>query len=174
MAPQVRYSRSIPGADRIHYVNEEDVRVVLSRLPVELWQRLRTVHFNDRSRGARVLGYVNRGRRDIALCALPPRMSLTQALMNGQTPERFGARRGRKWPMIAVRRFVLYDVFLHELGHLQPSEEHVRSVRLKFAREKMAQAFAAGWCDRLWSEPFAHPDPVHNPPSPEEFSVVPI
>jgi hypothetical protein len=21
------------------------------------------------------------------------------------------------------------------------------------------------WCRRLWSEPFDHPDPVHNPPS---------
>jgi tetratricopeptide (TPR) repeat protein len=25
------------------------------------------------------------------------------------------------------------------------------------------------WCDRLWSTPFAHPDPVHNKPCPEEF-----
>ena len=166
---QVRFSRVIPGADRIHYVNEEDVRVVLSRLPVEVWQRLRTVHFNDQARGSRVLGYVNRGRRDIALCALPPRMSLTQALVKGQTPEQFGAVKGRKWPVIAVRRFMLYDVFLHELGHLQLSEGISRSPRLKFAREKLAQDFALHWCGRLWSEPFPHPDPVHNPPAPEEL-----
>jgi hypothetical protein len=119
----VKFSTSSPGADRIHYVNEDDIRVVLSRLPDELWDRLRTVHFNDRSRGARVLGYVNRGRRDIALCALPPRMSLIQALRNGQRPEEFGARRGEKWPRLAIRRFMLYDVFLHELGHLQLIDE---------------------------------------------------
>jgi hypothetical protein len=171
--PPVRFSLSRPGADRIHYVNEEDVRIVLSRLPVTLWSRLRAVHFNDRSRGARTLGYVNRGRREIALCALPPRMSLKQALMKGQTPEQFGARRGQKWPTLAVRRFILYDVFLHELGHLQLIDGETRSVRLRFAREKLAQAFAMQWCAKLWSMPFPHPDPVHNPPAAEELTSIP-
>jgi hypothetical protein len=173
MSPQVRFSSSIPGADRIHYVNEEDVRIVLSRLPGDIWSCLRTVHFNDRSRGARVLGYVNRGRRDIALCALPPRVSLARVLVRGQTAEQFGARRGHKWPALAVRRFMLYDVFLHELGHLQLVDEDARSVRLKFAHEKLAQSFAVQWCNRLWSTPFAHPDPVHNRPTQEEFASFP-
>lgn len=170
MSSQVRFSLSKPGADRLHYVTAEDIGIVLSRLPIEVRQRLRAVHFNDRSRGARVLGYVNRGRREIALCALPPRMSLRQTLVKGQTPEQFGAKADQKWPRLAVRRFILYDVFLHELGHLQPINENTRSVRLRFAREKLAQAFAMEWCNRLWSEPFHHPDPVHNPPAPEEFA----
>jgi hypothetical protein len=118
MPCHVKFSVSPTGADRIHYIKEDDVRVVLSRLPRVLWDRLRAVHFNDRSR-VRVLGYVNRGRREIALCALPPRMGLTRALSKGQTPEQFGARRGEKWPALAIRRFMLYNVFLHELGHLQ-------------------------------------------------------
>jgi len=171
MPSQVKFSTSPPGADRIHYINGDDTRVVLSRLPFELWQRLRTVHFNDRSRGARTLGYVNHGRRDIALCALPPRMSLTQALRRGQTPEQFGARRGQKWPLLAIRRFMLYDVFLHELGHLQLVDEDARPVRRKFAHEKLAQEFAAYWCKQLWSRPFDHPDPVHNPPAPGELEA---
>jgi hypothetical protein len=169
MSPHVKFSQSIPGADRLHYVNAEDVRIVLSRLPLELWQRLRMVHFNDRSRGARVFGYVNHGRREIALCALPPRMSLRRALVKGQTPAQFGAKIGHKWPVLAVRRFMLYDVFLHELGHLQPIEERVHSPRLGFAREKLAQTFAVEWCNRLLGEHFPHPDPVHNAPTPEEF-----
>jgi len=70
MTSLVKFSASIPGADRIHYVNQDDIRVVLSRLPADLCCRLKAVHFNDRSRGARVLGYVNRGHREIALCAL--------------------------------------------------------------------------------------------------------
>jgi|SRR5580704_6609899 hypothetical protein len=172
MAVRVRFSSSRPGADRIHYVGEEDVRIVLNRLPAELWARLRTVHFNDRSRGARCLGYVNQGRRDIALCALPPRISLTQALREGQTPEQFGAIRGKKWPALAVRRFMLYDVFLHELGHLQLVDEDARSVRLKYAREKLAQDFAMRWCGRLWSKAFPNSDPVHSPPVPAEFERV--
>ena len=169
MPPHVKFSQSIPGADRLHYVTAEDVRIVLSRLPPELWKGLRTVHFNDRSRGARVFGYVNRGRREIALCALPPRLSLRRVLVKGQTPAQFGAKPGHKWPVLAVRRFMLYDVFLRELGHLQPIKENARSARLRFAHEKMAQVFAVEWCNRLWAEPYPHPDPVHNAPTHEEF-----
>jgi hypothetical protein len=172
MPPRVKFSVTKPGADRIHYVNEADVRVVLSRLPVEVRQRLHEVHFNDRSRGKRILGYVSGECRDIALCALPPRIALTTALRNGQTPEQFGARSGRKWPTLAVRRFMLYDVFLHELGHLQLIDEKSPSERLKYAREKLAQEFAMEWCEGLWSKPFDHPDPVHNPPSPDELRTL--
>jgi hypothetical protein len=168
---RVRFSSFPPGADRIHYVNAEDVRIVLGRFPIELWHRVRAVHFNDRSRGARTLGYVNPGRREIALCALPPRMSLKAALARGQTPEQFGAKRGQKWPALAIRRFMLYDVLLHELGHLQLINGNAPSKRLRFAREKLAQMFATQWCSRLWSVPFPHPDPVHNRPSSEELRV---
>src|ERR1700752_2040025 len=168
MPPEVKFSRAVPGADRIHYINEDDIRVVLSRLPIELWARLRAVHFNDRSRGARVLGYVNRGRRDIAICALPPRISLKGAR---RRPDVFGARKGRKWPVLAVRRHMLYQVFLHELGHLQLVDISRPSVRLRYAKEKLAQSFAEHWRNRLWSEPFVHPDPVHNPPTAEELRL---
>lgn len=171
MPSKIKFSVSIPGADRVHYVNEQDVRVVLSRLPSAIWHRLRVVHFNDRARGARLLGYVNRGRREIALCALPPRMGLTRAL-RGQTAERYGAKRGAKWPVLAIRRFMLYNVFLHELGHLQVIDEDSASARLKFAREKLAQAFAVEWSNCLWSEPFEHSDPVHSLPSAEELASV--
>jgi hypothetical protein len=166
---RIKFSVSIPGADRIHYVNADDVRVVLGRLPLEFWARLRAVHFNDRARGARVLGYVNQGHREIALCALPPRTGLTAVLVKGQTPEQFGARRAQKWPALAVRRFMLYDVLLHEIGHLQIIDENRRSARLRFAREKLAQAFAMQWRKNFWSAPFPHEDAVHNPPSPEEL-----
>jgi len=173
MPCQVKFSTSKPGADRVHYIREEDIRVVLGRLPEALWHRLRIVHFIDRIRRARLLGYVSGRRREISLCALPPRMGLTQALRNGLTPEQFGAARGKKWPVLAVRRFMLYNVFLHELGHLQLVDNNTRSVRLKFAREKLAQEFATHWSRELWSKPFPHPDPVHNPPGPEEFSPFP-
>jgi len=166
---RIKFSLSPPGADRVHYVSKEDVRIVLGRLPFETWHQLRTVHFNDRARGARVLGYVTRGHREIALCALPPRISLKAALVKGQTPEEFGAKCGQQWPVLAVRRFILYDVLLHELGHLQLINENARSERLRFAREKLAQSFAMQWCKRLWSVAFPHPDPVHNRPRTKEF-----
>ncbi len=171
MAPQVRFSVTRPGADRVHYINEADVRVVLGRLPIEVWSRLREVHFNDQARGNRTLGYVT-GRAEIALCALPPRIALTRGLRSGHTPEKFGARRGHKWPALAVRRFMLYNVLLHEIGHLQLTDLKSSSERLKYAREKLAQKFAVEWCERLWSRRFEHPDPVHNPPSQEELANV--
>ena len=118
-AGNIRFTSSPAGCDRRHWLTEEDVRVVLSRLPAETYHRLRAVHFNDQSRGARTLGYVSRGRREIAMCALPPRLSLTRFLVRGQSPLEFGAQRGAQWPATAVKRFLLYDVFLHELGHLQ-------------------------------------------------------
>jgi hypothetical protein len=174
MPMRVKFSVSTPRADRIHYVHEQDVRILLGRLPETLWSRLRVVHFNDRSRGNRFLGYVTtRGRREITLCALPPRIGLTKvALYSGLTPELFGALRGHKWPVLAVRRFMLYYVFLHELGHLQLIDKRAPSARRKFADETLAEAFAIEWCNRLWSESFVHADPVHNPPSPSEIATL--
>ena len=165
----LKFTVSSPGCDRVHHITEDDVRTLLGRLPEEVWSRLSAVHFGDRSRGARCLGYVTRGHREIALCALPPRMSLTRFLTKGQTPEPFGARRGAQWSTVAIRRFLLYDVFLHELGHLQVVEPDATTLRRKFARETRAQEFGMAWCKRLWSEPFDHPDPVHNPPGVAEL-----
>ena len=160
-----------PGGDRVYHISPEDVRVVLSRLPEEAYNRLRGIHFNDRSWGGRTLGYTNRGRREVSLCSLPPRMSLTRFLVKGQSPEMFGAKRGSQWPKLAIRRFLLYDVLLHEIGHLQVIDEKAKSGYHKFAREGKAQEFGMFWCGRLWSRPFDHPDPVHNPPCEDEFEV---
>jgi len=166
---EVKFTYKEPYCDRLHHVNEEDIKVVLSRLPEEIYKRLRAVHFNDRSRGGSILGYVRRGKREIALPALPPRMSLTRFLIKGQSCAEFGAVRGTQWPELAIRRFLLYDVFLHELGHLQMVNEETRSERMKFAREKLAEEFADYWRRRLWMESFDHPDPVHN--APPEFNL---
>lgn len=170
--PNVKFTYSSVGCDRKHYLTEEDVRVVLSRLPIEAWNGLRKVHFNDRSRGARRLGYANPRDREIAICALPPRLSMTAALLRGQSPELFGAVRGKQWPELAVRRFLLYDVLLHELGHLRMVILNRASGRRACSRETRAEQFADYWRKRLWSEHLDHPDPVHNPPSPAESSTL--
>jgi hypothetical protein len=67
---------------------------------------------------------------------------------------------------------LLYDVFLHELGHLQIIGDQARSDRLRFARERLAEEFALDWCAQLWSETFKHPDPVHGPPTADELAAV--
>jgi hypothetical protein len=173
----IHYSYSRASEIRRHYVDGNDVDVLLSRLPEEVWSRLRAVHFNDRSWGRRRLGYVNDGRCEIAICALPPRVSLTKFLdypqfrlhRSHRSPRNFGAVRGRQWPELAVRRFTLYHVFLHELGHLQVVDSKAKRMRRKFAGETKAQEFADYWRTRLWLNRFDHRDPVHNPPSTEEW-----
>jgi hypothetical protein len=166
--PKVKFTCSQVGCDRKHYLTEEDVRVVLSRLPIEAWNGLRKVHFNDKSRGARRLGYANPREHEIAICALPPRVSLTDALLRGQSPKLFGAERGKQWPELAVRRFLLYDTLLHELGHLRMIILNRTSGRRTNAHETRAERFADYWRKRLWSEHLDHPDPVHNPPLPDD------
>ncbi len=171
MVRRIKYSYTRPGELRRHYLNERDVQVLLDRLPTDVFARLRAVHFNDRSRGARVLGYVNRGRREIAICALPPNVSLTRYSVR-RSPREFGAIRGLQWPERAVRRFLLYDVFLHELGHLQIVDAKATSVRRRFAGETKAKQFADYWRAKLWSEDFEHPDPIHNRPTDVELDLL--
>ena len=165
---KVKFTYSQVGCDRKHYLNEDDVRVVLSRLPAEAWNGLRAVHFNDKSRGGRLLGYANPREREIAICALPPQVSMTRAMIRGQSPQLFGAVRGKQWPELAVRRFLLYDVLLHELGHLQMVILNRTSGRRTCSRETRAEQFAEYWRKRLWSVRMDHPDPVHNPPGSDE------
>ena len=166
---KIKFTSSRVGCDRKHYLTESDVMTVLERLPREAWNRLRVVHFNDKSWGVRTLGYANVREHEICICALPPRVSLTQALVRGQYPELFGAVRGKQWPELAVRRFLLYDVLLHELGHLQLIDPQRKSGRRDIAHEKLAQQFADHWRQVLWALPFDHPDPVHNPPDRVDF-----
>ena len=170
MPREIQFSSTKPAGDCVFHVSEEDVRTVLARLPPDAFGRLRRVHFNNQSRGVRVLGYVTSGRREIAMCALPPRISLARFLSKGQSPSHFGARRGTQWPELAIRRFLLYDVFLNGLGRLQIIDERAASDRRKFAHETKAQEFAMYWCRLLWSTPFDHADPVHNQPSEAEMA----
>ena len=168
---EIRFSITPPGGNRVHHISPEDVQVVLSRLPQEAYRRLRAVHFNDQARGNRKLGYTTtRGRREIALCALPERMSFTPFLVKGQSPRQFGARRGAQWPKLAIRRFLLYDVLLHEIGHLQEINPDSKNLNRRFASETKAQEFANMWRRRFWVIYFEHRDPVHNRPSAQELA----
>lgn len=168
----IRFTCRRPRSQRVHHVTEADVRIVLERLPAPLSKRLKAVHFDDGAMGRRIAGYVCQVRDEIALCALPRRVSMARFLRRSQSPAQFGAVRGCQWPGLAVRRFMLYDVFLHELGHLQVIRPRAKSSRRKFADETLAQQFAEHWCRELWSRPFDHPDPVHNPPPPEELEAL--
>jgi hypothetical protein len=73
-----------------------------------------------------------------------------------------------------VRRFLLYDTLLHELGHLQLVRPKGRTWDRRVASETLAEQFATLWRRRLYSEPFDHSDPVHNAPTEDERTLLPV
>jgi hypothetical protein len=83
----------------------------------------------------------------------------------------FGAARGVQWPRLAIRRFLLYDVLLHEIGHLQIVASEAR--RRQYFNEKLAEEFADDWRRRLWSRHYYSDDPAHNGPYDAELAVAP-
>ena len=160
----------------VSYVRQQDIEVVLDRIPPELCARLRDIFRSSRSYGVRRLGAVRtRGRRDIELFdRLPPRVSLRRFIYPGSSPSEFGAPHQGQWPPWAVRRFMLYDVLLHELGHLQLVRPRARGYDRKYASETLAQRFADTWRRTLYAQPFDHPDPIHNPPTAHELDTLPL
>lgn len=162
--------------DLICYISEDDLETVKKRIPEEYQVRLRDVFINYKSNGVRTLGSVKRrGRRDIELHAvLPYRVSLGRFLVKGQSALTFGTSARGQWMPWAVRRFLLYDVFLHELGHLQVIDPESKNYNRKFASETLAQEFADNLRQQLWMKFLNHPDPIHNPPQADELSVIPL
>ncbi len=160
----------------VRYVSGSDIDIPINRIPIKYRKRLRDIITWNKSLGVRRLGYVTRrGRRDISLCtSLPPRVSLGRYLRKGQSAREFGAPKRGQWPPWAVRRFMLYDVLLHELGHLQLVNPKSKNWNRKYASETIAQDFADVWRRKLFIEPFDHPDPIHNPPTNEELSWISI
>jgi hypothetical protein len=161
--------------DLISYVDTRDVDVVVERVPVEYRTRMRDI-FRKRSSDAKILGSVTtRGRRDVQLSTrLPIRVSLRGYLHGGQSAEEFGAPKVGQWPPWAVRRFLLYDVLFHEIGHLQVVDDKASRVERKFASETRAQEFADEMRRTLYSEQCDHPDPIHNAPTAAELATLEV
>jgi hypothetical protein len=162
--------------DVVRYISHNDLNIVKERIPKEFHTRLRDTFIWGESYGVRTLGYVTKnGRRDVNLSAfLPYRVSLGRFLVKGQSALEFGTSPRGQWTPWAVRRFLLYDVFLHEIGHLQVVEKTNSNINRKFASETLAQKFADDLRRKLWSSHFDHPDPVHNSPQPDELSIIPF
>lgn len=155
------------------YVDMVDVNTVLERLDPTLLDRLGDVRLLGSSRGGRQLGYVTtRGRRDVTLCSiLPIRISMREIMRRGNRAAEFGAPKRGQWPSWAIRRLMLYQVLLHEIGHLQIVRASSR-IKRRFAAEPLADEFAADLRGTLYSTPSAHGDPVHNAPSDEELAML--
>ena len=161
--------------DLVSYLEQKDVDLVLDRIPAEFRVRIQNV-FLRRSSDAKTLGCVtSRGRREIELATkLPIRVSLRGYLHGRQSAAEFGAPARGQWPPWAVRRFLLYDVLLHEIGHLQVVEPTASRTERKFASETRAQEFADELRRTLYSDHFEHRDPIHNAPTAAELSTLEV
>ncbi|MEN0049701.1 MAG: hypothetical protein AAF806_21755 [Bacteroidota bacterium] len=154
--------------DLYRYLKKEDVLVLLNRLPLEEYEHLKSVTFKT-CRGGNAYGRVYHKRSaGIIICDQSARTSIRVTEAKRGSLEEFGALNNMKWPTLAIRRFMLYDVFLHELKHTQLLKNGKKRIVDKIPLEKQAEEYAEYWRGELYQQHFDHPDPVHNLPSEAE------
>jgi len=157
----------------VRFIDQHDVEAVLDQLPAAEKSRLGQVIFRS-SAATRTLGYVtDRGRRDIVLASrLPPRVSLRGYMYAGHRAIDYGAPARGQWPPWAVRRYLLFGVLLHELGHLQQVSTNQPGALGGYASETKADEFSLRWRDALWAAGSPTPDPAHHPPCRGEIEFI--
>jgi len=154
--------------DLYRYLKKEDVLTLLNRLPLKEYEHLKSVTFKT-CEGADAYGFVyHRRPTSIVICDQSARTSIRNATAKRGSLEEFGALNNRKWPTLALRRYLLYHTFLHELRHTQLLENGKKRTRDKMPLEKQADEYADHWRGELYQNYFKHPDPIHNLPSKTE------
>jgi len=154
--------------DLHRFVTKEDILTLLNRLPLEEYQQLKTVTF-ETCGGAYQFGYVFYKRvKGIVLCDQPLRMGMKEADAKRGHLIEYGGLNNMKWPIIAIRRYMLYNVFLHELRHTHIVNPHKKLTRHKIPFEKLANEYSDFWRGELYKDKFDHHDPVHNLPTLDE------
>jgi len=146
-----------PSRDYYYPCSAEEVRAVIARLPSEYSQHLRAVIFRRISRRDQARGTeAYRRMRCIVLNAFP----VSNEIDWGKSPPAESARKhyaswcdvwqerdGRwiqTWTAEQARRYHLYHLLLHELGHINQPPFH--SLR---RRESFAEDFALTWARKL-------------------------
>ena len=101
------------------YIEETEIEALLSHLPDATWQDLHRVRFkNGADTGGRLGDVATHPDSEIVIFAQAYRVSLTPYLGRDETPETYGAVDGSRWPVLAIKRFMLYNVLLAQLGRL--------------------------------------------------------
>lgn len=146
-----------PSRDYFHPVNEAEIRSALAKMPKRLTRRLRAVLLPRITARDAVHGIEARRRY---LCIIlnpfpkslhqfwtqapPSEMAIRHYMPWGATWEQ--AERGwyQVWTLDHLKRYYLYHLLLHELGHINQPAFHA----LK-RRESFAEDFALTWARRL-------------------------
>ncbi|MEM8523532.1 MAG: hypothetical protein AAGG68_02755 [Bacteroidota bacterium] len=162
------HNNTYEASDLYRYLRREDVLILLNRLPVEEYAHLKSVTFKT-CEGADAYGFVyHRRPTGIVICDQSRRTTIRTISAKRGSLEEFGALNNIKWPTLAIRRYLLYHTFLHELRHTQLLENGKKRTRDKMPLEKQANEYADYWRGELYQNHFEHPDPVHNLPSEAE------
>ena len=144
------------------YVEETEIEALLAQLPEETRRDLHRVRFkNGVDTGGRLGDIASDPDPEIVIYAQAYRVSLTPYLGRDETPETYGAVDGCRWPVLAIKRFVLYNVLLTQLGRLQVG-----------ASGASGEQFAGHWRRELWSREPDDSDAVHRAPTEKEARLM--
>lgn len=128
-------------------IREDDVKLVLEKLPADSWSRFQVVHYHDAERGIRWIGYVNREKRQIAISPLPSGVRRIRFVVGGGTKapqSKLPKRRAR------IQNDMLFDVFVDDVGRLQIIDEKKLRVRAH-PFDAPAIPYTDYWRLKLWT-----------------------
>lgn len=154
--PRWHVIRENPSRDFFHPVGETEIHAVLAKLPADLTSPIRAIVLRRTPKMDEALGVEARRRFSCVLLNAFPKSLEVEF---GPDPGPIGRRHYRpwtedwfqrsqvwrlRWTRQAVKRYYLYHLLLHEVGHLhQPKTvSHKR-------REAYAENFALQWGRRL-------------------------
>lgn len=148
--------RENPSRDFYHPCSADDYLGVLERLPIELTEYVRAVVLRRLPKEDERLGIDARRRYSCVIMNSFPKSNETpwpkrptEGTIRHLAPwcDRWRSEEGNwrlVWEPEQVRRYYLYHVFLHEIGHInQPSFYSLRQ------REAFAENFALEWAREL-------------------------
>jgi hypothetical protein len=154
---QLHLIRENPSRGFYHPCTTEEYVEVLSQLPEDLTGNLRAIILRRTSKRDLQLGVEARRRY---LCVLLNSFPVSRRLMFGRKPPTelsvshykpwctsWRTAEGKwflEWSEAEIRRYYLYHLFLHELGHINQPNFHA----LK-RREDFAEGFALEWARKL-------------------------
>jgi hypothetical protein len=158
-----RVLRENPSGAFYHPCEGEEYISVLQRLPIEISRGVRAIVLHRTSKLELRMGIEARMRFDCVIMNAFPRSKF----MIWGSPPKLGTRRhygrwcsrwlekdGRvvlEWSLEEIRRYYLFHLFLHEVGHIYQPQFH-ESRR----REEFAENFALEWASRLNELPPNH------------------
>lgn len=155
-SPLWRVLEENPSRDYFHPCAGEDCHKVLSRLPVQLTDSVKAIVLRRLPRLDERLGIEARKRYYcVIMNSFPRSLSLDWARKPGEATFRHFAPwcsqwvHGPsgwqlKWTAQEVKRYYLYHLFLHEIGHLnEPARGNLKN------SEVFAENFALEWARRL-------------------------